>query len=108
MSLKNFFESLDEKAQALLVKVFGKTAIDNLETQIKSIFEADVQVIFVDAINAAEALVINGDPASSAAKRAAAFSQIATDLKTKGISLAENVINLGIELVVGLLKAQAL
>jgi hypothetical protein len=108
MSLKNFFESLDVKVQTLLVKVFGQSAVDNLEAEIKSIFEADVQVIFVDAINLAEALTVGGSPASGAQKQAAAFSQIVSDLKTKGISLAENVVNLGIELVVGLLKAKSL
>jgi hypothetical protein len=39
-------------------------------------------------------------------KRNAAFAQIAKDLEAKGIDLAHNVINLGIELVVGFLKAK--
>ena len=55
----------------------------------------------VDAINAAETL-----QASGADKRQAAFNQISSDLKGKGIGLEQSAINLGIELVVGLLKAK--
>ena len=106
MGIVSFFKTLGSETHAVLLKVFGQTALDNVDSQIKTIFNDDVRVIFVDAITAAEALQVGGVAASSTEKRAAAFTQIETDLKTKGISLAENVINLGIELVVGLLQSK--
>jgi Bacteriophage holin of superfamily 6 (Holin_LLH) len=101
-----FFKSLGGKVHAALVKIFGQQALDQVESQIKTIFEDDVLAIFTDAIAAAETLQVGGAAASSADKRAAAFAQIVSDLKSKGISLAESVVNLGIELVVNLLKSK--
>lgn len=101
-SLANFFKSLGTHIHDALVSIFGQTAIENLEAQIKQILSDDARVIFIDAINAAQTLQTDG-----AGKRAAAFAQISTDLKAKGISLADSGVNLGIELVVGLLKAKA-
>ena len=102
--LEAFFKSLGEDVQSALVKIFGSPAIAALESQIKAIFSADLLVIFTDGVNFAETL---GPGLSNEQKRAAAFGQITTDLKTKGISLAESTINLGIELVVGLVKAKS-
>lgn len=103
----NFFKSLGGKIHAALVAIFGQSALDTVESQIKIVLKDDVRAIFIDAIEAAETLQVGGTDADGSAKRAAAFNQIVTDLKTKGISLAENVINLGIELVVGLLKSKS-
>jgi hypothetical protein len=107
MSVTSFFKSLGEKIEAALVQVFGQPALDSVEAQVKTILSDDVRVIFVDAITAAETLQIGGAAASSTQKRDAAFTQIETDLASKGLSLAESVVNLGIELVVGLLKSKA-
>jgi hypothetical protein len=99
-------ENVLHSANGILVKIFGQTAMTQFEDSIKVIFQDDVIVIFQDAIVAAESLEDGGAPASGALKQSAAFAQIAKDLETKGISLAKNVINLGIEMVVGLLRAK--
>jgi cation transport regulator ChaB len=100
--LANFFKSIGSHIHEALVEIFGQSAIDQLDAEIKQILSDDARVIFIDAINAAQSLQTDG-----AGKRAAAFAQITTDLKAKGISLADSAVNLGIELVVGLLKARA-
>jgi len=102
----SFFKSLDAKVQAELVKIFGQSAIDSVEAEIKTIFTSDVQVIFTDSINAAESLQEGGVPATGAQKQAAAFTQITNDLKSNGISLGQSAVNMGIELCVNLLKAK--
>ena len=102
--LELFFKSLGEDFQSVLVKLFGSPAVNALEAQIKQIFSADVVVIIKDGVAFAETLAPGS---SSEQKRMAAFTQITSDLKSKGLSLAEQTINLGIELVVGLAKAKA-
>ena len=99
-------------ATEVLTKIFGADAVAKFESDIEAIFRADVLAIFEDAVTAAESLVIPGaegapgTPATGEQKRAAAFSQLVKDLESKGVSLGESVINLGIELVVGLLKSK--
>lgn len=101
-----FFKSLGGKIHAALVAVFGQSALDQVEAQIKQILADDVRVIFLDAITAAKTLLVGGSPASNQEKRDAAYGQIVSDLKGKGISLEESAINLGIELCYNLLKAK--
>lgn len=103
----HFFKALGGKVHDLLVKIFGQPALDNVENQVKQILTQDTLVIFQDAIAAVETLTVGGQPASGDQKRAAAFEKIAADLKAQGKSLGTSVINLGIELVLGLLKAKA-
>lgn len=100
-SVGNFFKHLGTEIHDALLALFGKDAMDAVEQDIKLILRADVRAIFIDAIEAANTLTGTG-----ADKRAAAFAKILTDLKTQGIALAQHSINLGIELVVGLLKAK--
>lgn len=99
-------ENVLHSANGILVNIFGQSALTHFEDSIKVIFQEDVIVIFQDAITAAESLQDAGGPASGALKQSAAFAQIVKDLEAKGISLTHNVINLGIELVVGLLRAK--
>lgn len=101
-SVGNFFKHLGTEIHDALVSLFGQTALDKVEAEIKTILTDDVRAIFVDAINAANTLTTG----TGADKRNAAFAQIETDLKGKGIALGTSTINLGIELVVGLLKAK--
>lgn len=101
-------EGIEHSAHGLLVKIFGQSALDAVENDLKTIFQEDVLVIFQDAIVAAESLQQpeGGVAATSTEKRNAAFVKIVEDLKAKGISLAQHTINLGIELVVGLVKSK--
>lgn len=101
-SVGNFFKHLGTSIHDALVKIFGQNALDNVEAQIKTILTDDVRVIFVDAITAAQSLAVG----SGADKRNAAFNQITNDLQAKGVSLGTAAVNLGIELVVNLLKAK--
>lgn len=98
----NFFKTIGHAAYAVLVKVFGQTAVDQVEQDLEVILREDVITIFADAITAAEAL----QAGTSADKKAAAFAQITKDLKAQGIDLLDRSINLGIELVVGLIKSK--
>lgn len=96
-SIGTFFHHLGEDIYNGLLKIFGPTAIANVEAQIKLLFEEDMQAVFMAAINAAESLPAGSD------KRAAAFAQIVSVLETKGVALGKSLINLGIELFVNLL-----
>jgi hypothetical protein len=102
MNILSFFKALGEKIHSALLAVFGQSALDSVEAQIKVILEDDVRVIFIDAITAAQALTTG----TGQDKRNAAFNQISTDVQAKGISLGTSAINMGIELVVNLLKAK--
>lgn len=102
MSFKTFFEHLGSAIHSALVALFGQSALDKVDADIKVILADDVRAIFVDAITAANTLAVG----TGADKRAQAFAQIVTDLKAQGIALADHSVNLGIELVVGLLKAK--
>lgn len=100
-SVGNFFKHLGTEIHDALLALFGKDAMDKVQADVTLILRADVRAIFVDAIEAADTLTGTG-----ADKRAAAFAKILTDLKTEGIQLADHSINLGIELVVGLIRAK--
>lgn len=101
MSLGSFFHHLGSAIHSALVHIFGQSALDKVEADMKTIFRDDVRVIFMDAIVAAESLALGG-----ADKRAVAFAQIVKDLATQGVDLSTHAINMGIELVVGLLRAK--
>jgi len=101
-SIKTFFQHLGSEIHSALVALFGQPALDAVEQKFKIILTDDVRAIFIDAINAADDLTVG----TGADKRAAAFTQIEADLKTKGVALGTSGINLGIELIVGLLKAK--
>lgn len=98
----HFFKTLGEKIHAGLVKIFGQSALDSFEAKVKTILSEDMVVIFKDAIVAANSLTVG----TGNDKRAAAFAQIVKDLEGQGKTLATSTINLGIEMVIGLLKAQ--
>jgi hypothetical protein len=99
--VKSFFENLGREIHAGMAAVFGQPALDSVEATMKTILTDDVRVVFEDAINLAESTGGTGP-----GKRAAAFAKIETDLVAKGIALTHSAINLGIELVVGLMKAK--
>ena len=100
-------EGVAHSAHNILCKIFGTEAVTSMESQLATLFREDVLTIFSDAVSAAESLKVDGAAASGDQKRQAAFSQISSDLKTSGVSLANNAINLGIELAVGFLKSKA-
>jgi hypothetical protein len=100
-------EKIEHDTESILVKVFGSSAASAFEADLRSIFETDTLAIFTDAIGAVESLTIGDTPATGAQKRDAAFSKIASDLSAAGKSMSTSVINLGIEMVVGLLKSKS-
>lgn len=101
MSIGGFFRAIGHGIHAALVAIFGQSAIDKVEADLKKIVSDEFRPIFVDAVTAVESLSGTG-----AEKRAKAFAQIVADLAKAGKSLESHVVNLGIELTVGLLKAK--
>jgi len=101
MSLISFFESLPGKIKELLVKVFGESAVEQAEADIKTILQADVVTIFQDGIAYASTLQV-----SDTDKRTAAFDKIKTDLAAAGKQFTDHIINLGIELVFSMVKGK--
>jgi len=106
MSFTSFFKAVSTDVHNFLVKVFGQDAISKFESDLKSLLQEDIFVVFTDAVQAAQTLTLGGSAADGASKRAAAFTQVVTDLKSKGITLGESVVNMGIELAVNLLKSK--
>lgn len=100
-------EGVAHSAHNILCKIFGSDAVHSMESQLATIFREDVLTIFADAVDAANSLKVDGAAATGEQKRQAAFDKVASDLKTSGVSLANNAINLGIELAVGFLKSKA-
>lgn len=100
MGLLGLFKALGHGIQEGLYKVFGESAVQKVENDMKTILSDELRPIFFDAVNAVNALAIPG-----AEKRDQAFAKIVTDLKAAGKDLAPKLINLGIELTVNLLKA---
>lgn len=101
--IESFFGNLEHKVQADLVALFGKTAVDSTEAEVKTILSAAFLQIFNDGVSYASTLA----NASGADKKAAAFNKITTDLATQGKTLPDQLINFGIELVLSLFKAKA-
>jgi hypothetical protein len=99
-------EGTGHSAHTFLVKVFGADAVQAAENDISALMHEDVLKIFQDAITAAETLQVDGTAAAGDQKRSAAFDQIVKDLAADGKQFATHTINLGIELVVGLLRAK--
>lgn len=105
MSFFSWLKAEEQRVQSFLSKVFGSQAVSKFEAQAEAVFQADVLKIFTDAVTAVSGLTISGQPATGAQKRDAAFSAITADLKAIGKTLENNVINFGIEYVVGLMKS---
>ena len=101
MSIGSFFHSIGHGIHVALVAIFGQNALDKVEADIKKVLSDDIRPIFIDAITLVSSLQIPGVD-----KRKQAFATIVADLAKAGKSLETSVINLGIELVVGLLKAK--
>lgn len=102
MSVVSVFHAVTQKIHDILVGLFGQKALDTVDSQVKQILSADFLPIFKEAIEAAGNL-----PGEDSAKRTAAFSQIASELTAQGKSLPTQLINFGIELVYGLVKAKS-
>ena len=103
MSIVSVFQGLEKKVYAELVSIFGQSAVDDVDAKIKIILQADVRIIFQDAITAASAML----NASGQQKHDVAFAQITTDLKAQGKALEPQLVNFGIELVLGLVRGKA-
>lgn len=104
MSFISWLKQEAAAAQKFLVGLFGQNAVDNFEQRVKLVFQQDVLKIITDAVQAAAS---NSQLTTGAQKRDAAFSAIKSDLSAIGKTLQDNMVNFGIEYVVGLLKAKA-
>lgn len=102
MSFSSIFHAVTHGVHEFLVRIFGQPALDKVDADVKQILSDEFLPIFKEAITEAGKL-----PGEGADKRAAAFNQIVSELKLAGKSLPAQVINLGVELVLGLLKAKS-
>lgn len=82
------------KIENAFIAIFGKDAATKFAQASLSMLKTAEGKIVLDAVQVAEALPAGAD------KRSAAFSQITSDLKTQGKSLASSEINMLIELAV--------
>lgn len=101
MSIVTIFHSFTNSVHEFLVRIFGQPALDKVDADVKQVLSDDFLPIFKEAIEEAQKL-----PGEGADKRAAAFSKIVAELTAAGKSLPAQVINLGIELVLGLVNAK--
>lgn len=101
MNVKGFFQHLPGEIWHAIVSIFTQPAIQKVEADIEKLLGDELRPVFVDAINWAGTLTGTGSE-----KRAEAFGKIVSDLAAAGKTLPTAVINLGIELVVNLLKAK--
>lgn len=101
MSIGSIFHAITAKVHEILVSLFGQPALDKVDADVKKVLSDDFRPIFIEVIGALEAAPMQG-----ADKRKEAFGKITDELKVQGKALPNQLINLGIELVVGLLKAK--
>lgn len=102
MGIGSFFKHLGEEIYKGLLFIFGQQAVEDVEAKLKSILKGDVLTIFQDGLAFAASLAV-----SDVDKRNAAFAKIKTDLEAAGKGLPDQLINLGIELVLSLVKSKA-
>lgn len=102
MSIASIFHAVTHSVHEFLVRIFGQSALDKVDADVKQVLSDDFLPIFKEAIEEAGKL-----PGEGADKRTAAFQKIVAELAAAGKSLPMQVVNLGIELVYGLLKAKS-
>lgn len=101
MSIESIWHAITHGVHEVLVKIFGQAAMDKVDADVKKVLSDGIRPIFIDAIEAVSSLSAPGTE-----KRVKAFEKITTDLVAAGHNLETSVINMGIELVVNLLKAK--
>ncbi len=99
--IENFIHGAAVKVEGAFVAVFGKDAAQQFAQGTLALLKTAAGKIVLDAVQAVETL---NPTADGATKRAAAFTQVATDFKTQGIQVGESVISMLIELAVQFLK----
>lgn len=97
--ISNFFHTAEVKVSAVFIALFGKQAATQFAQASLALLKSAEGKIVLDAVEAVQSLAGSG-----ADKRNAAFTQIMTDLKAQGKSVAESEINMLIELAVQFLK----
>jgi citrate lyase gamma subunit len=97
LSFFGFFKTAAVKVANIFVAIFGKAVADQFGAAVKAIVKTDVGKLAVDAVNVIE----NSSPTlGSTAKRDAAVAILLKDAAGLGITLAESVANLLIEIAV--------
>lgn len=97
--IAHFFHGAAVKVSAAFVAVFGKQAATQFAQGALALLQTAEGKIALDAVEAVQSLAVDG-----AAKRATAFAQILADTKAQGITVADSVVNMLIELSVAFLK----
>lgn len=97
--IANFVHTAAVKVSDVFVKLVGKDAAKKFGQASLALLKSAEGKIVLDAVEAVQTLSTDG-----AGKRAAAFTQIVSDLKSQGLSLGNSEINLLIEVAVQFLK----
>jgi hypothetical protein len=84
---------------AAFVTLFGADAAAQFAASALEVLKTDIGQVVMSAVTAVESLSLTGDQ-----KRAQAFSNVVQTLKTEGKDVADNVINMLIELAVAAMK----
>lgn len=99
--VEGFFKGAAVEVSTVFIRLFGKAAATQFGQSALALLKTAEGKIAVDAVQAVESLSPTADAGT---KKAAAFSKIATDLKAQGLTVGDSIINMLIELAVGLLK----
>jgi hypothetical protein len=97
--ITHFVHGAAVKVSAVFVKVFGQEAAHQFAQGALAVLKTDAGKLALDAVESVESLALD-----ASGKRAAAFSKLASDAKTQGLDVADNVLNLLIETAVAFLK----
>lgn len=93
--ISGFVHGAAVKVDAVFVKIFGQQAAEQFASGALALLKTAEGKIVLDAVEAVQTLSTDG-----AGKREAAFTKIASDFKTQGISVGDSVINMLVELSV--------
>ncbi|MBV8807967.1 MAG: hypothetical protein JO033_04780 [Acidobacteriaceae bacterium] len=97
--IENFVHGAEVKVSADFEKLVGKERAQQFAQSALALLKTAEGKVVADAVEAVSTLATDG-----AGKRVAAVQKIGTDLKAQGITVAESLLNLLVELAVQALK----
>jgi hypothetical protein len=101
MGFFDFLKKVKAKVSDVFIKIFGKDQAQQFADAALQLMKSAAGTLVLDVVK----LVETSNPLLTPAdKRQAAFDQIVSDAKSKGLDLTSSIINLLIELAVQTLK----
>lgn len=105
MNIFGIIKTAAVKAKDVFVRIFGQAVANQFAATVKAIVKTDLGALAVDIVNVIEA---SSPTLGSTQKRDAAVAQLVADASSKGITLAESVANLLIEIAVAYVKGSVI